>query len=112
MRAIALGVVMHRLISIIRYILAIKMSNILYSVAYTQEGHLIKAANAQKRQPYTCPNCNRNLILRSGKIKRPHFAHKTLSVNCSPETALHYIFKTLLCKKIQQHLERKIPLSS
>ncbi|MBD1900322.1 hypothetical protein H6F50_16530 [Coleofasciculus sp. FACHB-712] len=86
------------------------MSNILYSVAYTQEGHLIKAVNAQKGQSYICPNCNRELILRRGKIKRPHFAHKTLSVNCTPETALHYIFKILLREKIQHHLESKLPL--
>ncbi len=86
------------------------MSNILYSVAYTQEGHLIKAANAHKGQSYICPNCNLELILRRGKIKRPHFAHKTLSVNCTPETALHYKFKILLKEKIQQHLESKLPL--
>lgn len=86
------------------------MSNILYSVAYTQEGHLIKAANAQKGQFYICPKCNKELILRKGKIKPPHFAHKTLSVNCSPETALHYIFKTLLLDKIQQHIKEKLPL--
>ena len=86
------------------------MSNILYSVAYTPEGHWIKAANAQKGQSYICPNCNRYLILRRGKIKRPHFAHKTLSVNCTPETALHYIFKILLHEKIQHYLETNLPL--
>lgn len=26
--------------------------------------------------PFTCPECNKNVILRKGLIKTPHFAHK------------------------------------
>lgn len=85
-------------------------ANILYSTARTATGELIKASDAQKGQPYTCLICQQALLLRKGQLKRPHFAHKALSVNCSPETALHYSFKILLTEKIQKHLDNKVPL--
>jgi len=83
---------------------------ILYSVAKTSTGQLIKAADAQKGQAYNCLVCSQPLIFRKGTHKRPHFAHKTLSPNCTPETALHYGFKSLLYSKIQDHIDRKQPL--
>lgn len=84
--------------------------NILYSIGRTSIGQLIKAVDAEKGSSYTCPACNQDLVLRKGMRKRPHFAHKALSPNCTPETALHYGFKTLLFSKIQQHLNRQLPL--
>lgn len=84
--------------------------NILYSLGRTSVGQLIKAVDAEKEISYTCPDCTQALILRKGTRKRPHFAHKTLSPNCTPETALHYGFKTLLFNKIQKHLNQKLPL--
>jgi hypothetical protein len=55
------------------------------------------------------------LILRksgnTGKgSKRPHFAHKALTPNCTPETALHYSFKNLVADKIKKQLESNLPL--
>lgn len=84
--------------------------DILYSVAKADNGELIKAVDAEKGQPYTCLVCNQPLILRKGKQKRPHFAHKSLSPNCTAESALHYGFKILLHKLIQEHIDRKQPL--
>lgn len=82
-----------------------KRSNILYSVAIDPTGGLVLAYNAIKGLEYRCHQCDSQLILRkSGKIgknsKRPHFAHKTLTPNCTPETALHFSFKNLLYNKI------------
>lgn len=89
----------------------VKMAKkILYSIAKTSTGQLIKAADAEKGKNYTCPFCNQSFILRKGKKKRPHFAHKSLTPNCTPETALHYTFKTLLHDKIQCHINSKRPL--
>ncbi|MEN8446488.1 MAG: competence protein CoiA family protein, partial [Cyanobacteria bacterium J06555_13] len=79
---------------------------ILYSIAKTESGKLIKAAEAEKGPLYFCPHCNTTLVLKKGQKKRPHFAHKSLSPNCKPETALHYGFKTLLAEKIRGHLDR------
>lgn len=85
-------------------------NNILYSIAISSTGQLINANDAQKGIDYICPLCKQPFILRKGKQKRPHFAHKNLSPNCTPETALHYSFKNLLAKKIQEHVEDNKPL--
>lgn len=85
-------------------------STILYSIATTSTGQLISADDAEKGNDYTCPLCKNSFILRKGKQKRPHFAHKNLSPDCTPETALHYSFKNLLAKKIQKHIVNEKPL--
>lgn len=91
------------------------MSSILYTVALDQFENLIKAIDAEKGNDFFCPVCKTELILRkSGKTgkgtKRPHFAHRSLTPNCTPETALHYSFKNLLATKIKRHLTNKTPL--
>lgn len=92
------------------------MTNILYTVATDKDGNLINANDAEKGNDFFCPVCKTELILRkSGKTgkgtKRPHFAHRTLTPNCTPETALHYSFKNLLAKKIEHHINSQTPLS-
>jgi len=84
--------------------------DILYSIGRTSLGQLIKAVDAEKGVPYACPACSQDLVLRRGMRKRPHFAHKVLSPNCTPETALHYGFKTLLFSRIQRYLDQQLPL--
>lgn len=37
---------------------------------------------ASKKNDYTCPDCDNYVILRQGKINRPHFAHKTSTHPC------------------------------
>lgn len=91
------------------------MIKILYTVAADKNGNLIKANNAEKGNVFFCPVCKDELILRkSGKTgkgaKRPHFAHRSLTPNCTPETALHYSFKNLLADKIQKHITTNTPL--
>lgn len=86
-------------------------SEILYTLAQNKDGNLIKAKNAEKGKDYYCPKCKNELILKkSGNTgrgsKRQHFAHRTLTPNCTPESALHYNFKTLLADKIKQYIER------
>lgn len=75
------------------------MTNILYTVAIDNDGNLIKANDAEKGNVFFCPVCKTDLILRkSGKTgkgtKRPHFSHRKLIPNCTPETALHYSYKS------------------
>ncbi|UKP01449.1 competence protein CoiA family protein [Nostoc sp. UHCC 0870] len=83
---------------------------ILYSIAKTDSGELVKAVDAEKNENYLCLVCDQTLILHKGTKKRPHFTHKSLSSNCKPETALHYGFKVLLHQSIQAHINRKQPL--
>lgn len=91
------------------------MGNILYTSAIDKMGNLVKANDCKKGEDFLCQICKSKVILRkSGNLgkgtKRPHFAHKTLTPNCTPETALHYAFKNLLLKKIEQHLKAQMPL--
>ncbi len=96
--------------------MVVKSKKVLYSVANNSEGALINAVDAEKGSNYFCPQCNSNLIIRksgnTGKnCKRPHFAHKNLTHNCTPESALHFIFKTLVYKKLQTLIETNNPFS-
>lgn len=82
---------------------------ILYSTAI-HEGVLIKAEKALKGETYHCPICQGEMILRQGRQRKPHFAHKALTENCTPESALHYGFKRLLTEKIEEHIASQQPL--
>ena len=91
------------------------MTSILHTVATDKDGNLIKANDAEKDNDFFCPLCKTELILRkSGKTrkgsKRPHFAHRALTPNCTPETALHFLFKNLLAEKLQKHISTHTPL--
>ncbi len=86
------------------------IKDILYSIGKTSSGQLVQAVDADKNAAYVCPACNKEFVLRKGARKRPHFAHKALSPSCTPETALHYGFKIFLFRKIQECLDKKIPL--
>ncbi len=77
---------------------------ILYSLANNESGQLIKAEAAQRSGIYFCLSCNGEMISRRGARVRPHFAHKNISPNCSPETALHYGFKKFLHERISKSL--------
>ena len=85
------------------------MAKILYTVAKNPSGNLISAKDAEKGIHFLCPVCDKEVLLRksgnTGKnAKRPHFAHKSLTPNCTPETALHFLFKN----KVFKYLEDKI----
>ena len=69
------------------------MAKLLYTIAKNEQGLFIKANEAEKGNDFFCPVCSSDLILRksgnTGKgAKRPHFAHKSLTPNCTPETAV------------------------
>jgi len=88
------------------------MRDILYAFVNNDMNELINVKDAQKGNKYFCPICNGEMILRKSErqFKRPHFAHKNLSDNCSPETILHYGFKNLLFNKINDAIKNNIPL--
>lgn len=69
-----------------------------YSYALDNENHLINAAEAEKGPDYFCPSCGEKMILRKGKQRRPHFAHKVNTKHCSYESYLHIIAKKQICK--------------
>ncbi|WP_414043604.1 competence protein CoiA [Macrococcus sp. EM39E] len=61
-----------------------------------------KLVNAQHAKPgiYTCPICNRPVVLKKGKVKMPHFAHQSI------KDCFMYIYK----KETVSHIEGKYAL--
>jgi len=91
------------------------IKELLHTIAKDINGDPIHISNAIKGLKYFCPECNDEFVLRkSGKTgkgsRRPHFAHKNLSPNCTPEGYLHSSFKILLLDKIKSSLESKSPI--
>lgn len=92
------------------------MKALLYTVAKDANDNVVDARNAEKGSDFFCPLCSTALTLRkSGRMgkgtKRPHFAHRTLTPNCTPETALHHLFKQRLAAKLERHIENRTPLA-
>jgi hypothetical protein len=72
----------------------------------------VSPKNANKKDEYICPECNKDLILCKGEFIRPYFRHKVDSINpchhySNPsESQIHKDAKILL----KNLLERKIPI--
>ena len=71
---------------------------------------------ADKKNKYKCPSCEKNVIFRNGKIKKPHFAHYKSNNPCSyyekpSESQIHkdakLLMKTLLDRKRPINIYRK-----
>jgi hypothetical protein len=91
-------------------------NQILFTQGKDPSGSLIFANDAEKGLDYFCPLCNTEFILRksgnTGKgSKRPHFAHKNLTVNCTPETVLHFLFKKQAYELLKRHIEENVHLN-
>ena len=72
----------------------------------------INPSFATKEDKYICPDCKRSVIFRSGKIKRPHFAHKSEEIKCNyydkpSESEIHKEAKFLM----SHILNERIPIT-
>ncbi len=77
----------------------------------TLTGRLVLARDASAGAAYRCPGCHCELVLRQGRVRSPHFAHKAVGF-CSPETALHQGIKTwiaLMLRRRLRGLQRGVP---
>lgn len=63
--------------------------------AFDENRTLFNAEAAVKGPKYFCPACGNEIILRKGKIKIAHFAHKAID-SCSRETVIHKTAKYLV----------------
>ena len=72
-------------------------------------GKLIHISNSQKEQKYTCPNCGKELLLRKGRVRIAHFAHKikTDDENRCSESVLHKQFKKQCSEVISAKIKEK-----
>lgn len=80
-----------------------------FEFAKSSSGKIVYANNAEKGGTFIClnSNCNGEMILKKGKVRRAHFAHKHIEYNHAGETALHYNTKFLLYDFIQESLLNK-----
>jgi len=88
------------------------MKELKYPIACDKNENIIKASEAAKGTEYFCIYCGQEMILRKSEkqLKRTHFAHKALSPNCTPESALHLAFKIMLYEKIRDCLANGKPM--
>ena len=70
--------------------------------ALTSEGEYISPETASKHISYKCPECERDVVFKKGKINRPHFAHKKSSDPCT--------YYTSRPSETQKHKEAKFRL--
>jgi hypothetical protein len=82
-----------------------------FEFAKTSSGKIVHFSKAEKGEAFTCANsnCNGEMILKKGEIRRPHFAHKHIEFDHGGETPLHYNTKVLLFDFIQSSLINKNP---
>lgn len=81
----------------------------LFVIALDKDKQIIQANDAVKGDKFFCVDCGGELLLRKSerRLRRPHFAHKSLTFNCKPESALHFGFKNLIAEKIRRLIQEK-----
>ena len=71
---------------------------ILYPAAYARPYEAVQIEDAQRGRPHFCFGCDREMIIKRGRIKRPHFAHKAGFVQCEKDNTLHEAAKAFICQ--------------
>ena len=71
---------------------------ILYPVAYARPYEAVHIEDAQRGRPHFCFGCQREMVIRRGSIRRPHFAHKAGFVQCEKDNTLHEAAKAFICQ--------------
>lgn len=77
-------------------------------VAFAEDGSVVRPRDATTDQRYRCPGCGAALVLRRGRLRRPHFAHRS-GEGCPTETTLHRAAKHLLGQIIEDWKKRGGP---
>lgn len=71
---------------------------ILYPVAYVLPYEAVHIEDAKRGRPHFCFGCDREMVIRRGDIRRPHFAHKAGFVQCKKDNTLHEAAKAFICQ--------------
>ncbi|MGK5737145.1 hypothetical protein [Acinetobacter junii] len=83
-----------------------------YQYAKNEHGEIVKAVDLvgqEEKSEYICLGCDNPLIAKvNGKIKKPHFAHKTV-LECNGETYLHRLGKRAFFETYQKCLAENEP---
>ena len=73
-------------------------TGILYPGAYAQPYEAVHIEDAQRGRPYFCFGCDREMVMRRGPKRSPHFAHKAGFVQCEKDNTLHESAKAFICQ--------------
>ena len=80
-------------------------STIKYHYALDETGTLISVEDVcpedRNKHRYTCLGCGAEMILKAGKVKARHFAHKVNTEHCGVETYLHKLAKRIVKRKFE-----------
>jgi hypothetical protein len=71
------------------------MTNLQIPYAYTPNKTPMSPEVAEKGQDFSCPICENKVVLKRGKVRRPHFAHKP-DTGCSGEGVDHKVAKQMI----------------
>ncbi len=72
------------------------VTEILYPVAYARPHEAVHIEDARRGRPHFCFGCDREMVIRHGRIRRPHFAHKAGFVQCEKDNTLHEAAKAFI----------------
>ena len=76
-----------------------------YHYALDETGTLISVEDVcpedRNKHRYTCLGCGAEMILKAGKVKARHFAHKVNTEHCGVETYLHKLAKRIVKRKFE-----------
>lgn len=87
-------------------------NGITYPTALDLSGNLVSAVAAPKQARYTCLECEVNMAVCRGEVKRPHFRHlseSNVERLCNPESYIHKLAKRLLKEKLDLALRENTP---
>jgi len=71
-----------------------KKGEVKWDVALDSEGNYVSIFDAEKGQKYFCPECRGEFVVKKGKIRAWHFAHKgNVPSSCGGESAKHHLMK-------------------
>ena len=71
------------------------MTNLQIPYAYATSKIPVSPEVAEKGQDFSCPLCDCEVVLRRGKVRHPHFAHKS-DTGCSGEGVRHKVAKQMI----------------
>lgn len=83
-------------------------STVAVPVAVDESGELVLPDDASSAGSYRCPGCGSDLIVRKGKLRRAHFAHRR-GDGCAAESTLHRAAKRRIVQVVDAWLRSDGP---
>ena len=68
------------------------------TASYVQPYEAVDIEAAQRGRPHFCFGCHREMVIKQGRKKRWHFAHKAGDGKCETDKTLHEAAKAFICQ--------------